>query len=81
MVPRDGSGLRHLTHYRIVVAEVCLPSTEIKSSYQLMHIVLNCMIGMLSLSIFSCSPSKSLIPDVNQATGMLLSSAAFSTAM
>ena len=81
VVPRDGSGLRHLTHYRIVVAEVCLPSTEIKSSHQLMQIVLNCMIGMFSLSILSCFPSKSLIPDVNQATGMLLSSAAFSTAM
>ncbi|KAM5535295.1 hypothetical protein V8D89_010980 [Ganoderma adspersum] len=45
IVPRDGSGLRHLTHYRIIITEVCLPSMEIKSSHQLMQIVLNCMIG------------------------------------
>ncbi|PIL30039.1 hypothetical protein GSI_07951 [Ganoderma sinense ZZ0214-1] len=45
VVLKDGLGLRHLTHYRIVVAEVCLPSTEIKSGHQLTQVVLNCMTG------------------------------------
>ena len=45
VVLRDGLGLRHLTHYRIVVAEVCLPSTEIRSSKQLTQVIWYCMTG------------------------------------
>ncbi|PIL32417.1 hypothetical protein GSI_05119 [Ganoderma sinense ZZ0214-1] len=45
VAPKDGFGLRHLTHYRIVVAEVCLPSTEIKSGEQLSQVVWHCMTG------------------------------------
>ncbi|PIL32428.1 hypothetical protein GSI_05130 [Ganoderma sinense ZZ0214-1] len=45
VVPKDGFGLRHLTHYRIIVAEVCLPSTDITSGEQLVQIVWNCMSG------------------------------------
>ena len=45
MAPKDGFGLRHLTHYRIIVAEVCLSSTDITSGEQLMQIIWNCMSG------------------------------------
>ncbi|KAM5531950.1 hypothetical protein V8D89_014384 [Ganoderma adspersum] len=43
MAPKDGFGLRHLTHYRIIVAEVCLTSTNITSGEQVMQIIWNCM--------------------------------------
>ncbi|PIL27941.1 hypothetical protein GSI_09976 [Ganoderma sinense ZZ0214-1] len=45
VVPKDGLGLRHLTHYRMVVAEVCLSSTDIMSTEQLVQIIWNCMSG------------------------------------
>ncbi|KAI0739907.1 hypothetical protein C8Q80DRAFT_1357571 [Daedaleopsis nitida] len=37
----EGSGLRHLTHYRLVVAEVCLPSTAFTSGRQWVRVVLH----------------------------------------
>ncbi|KAM5544460.1 hypothetical protein V8D89_002120 [Ganoderma adspersum] len=37
------SGLRHLTHYRIVVAEVCLPSSAFTSGKQLVRLLWNCI--------------------------------------
>ncbi|KAI0739908.1 hypothetical protein C8Q80DRAFT_1357572 [Daedaleopsis nitida] len=40
---QDGSGLRHLSHYRIIVAEVCLPSTAFTSARQWVRIVLHCI--------------------------------------
>ncbi|PIL29454.1 hypothetical protein GSI_08396 [Ganoderma sinense ZZ0214-1] len=39
----DGTGLRHLTHYRIVVAQVCLPSTAFTSGIQLVRLLWNCI--------------------------------------
>ena len=45
VLPKDGLGLRHLTHYRIVVAEVCLSSTDITSSEQLLQVIWHCMTG------------------------------------
>ncbi|KAI1784468.1 hypothetical protein LXA43DRAFT_1042241, partial [Ganoderma leucocontextum] len=45
VAPKDGLGLRHMTHYRIVVAEVCLTSTEIRSSEQLIQVIWHCMTG------------------------------------
>ncbi len=48
IAPKDGLGLRHLTHYRMVVAEVCLPSTEIKSGEQLLQIIWHCITGASS---------------------------------
>ncbi|KAI1784585.1 hypothetical protein LXA43DRAFT_929927 [Ganoderma leucocontextum] len=41
----DELGLRHLTHYRIVVAEVCLPSTAFTSGRQLARVFWNCING------------------------------------
>ncbi|KAI1784665.1 hypothetical protein LXA43DRAFT_954783 [Ganoderma leucocontextum] len=41
----DGIGLRHLKHYRIVVAQVCLPSSAITSGKQLARVVWNCIDG------------------------------------
>ncbi|KAI0765468.1 hypothetical protein C8Q74DRAFT_1169001, partial [Fomes fomentarius] len=35
----QGSELRHLHHYRLVVAEVCLPSTEFENARQLTNIM------------------------------------------
>ncbi|KAI0739918.1 hypothetical protein C8Q80DRAFT_1241018 [Daedaleopsis nitida] len=37
----EGSGLRYLTHYRIIVAEVCLPSTDFTSAKQWVRTVLH----------------------------------------
>ena len=45
VVLRGGLGLRHLTHYRTVVAEVCLPSSEIRSSKQVAQVIWYCMTG------------------------------------
>ncbi|PIL29468.1 hypothetical protein GSI_08410 [Ganoderma sinense ZZ0214-1] len=39
----EGTGLRHLTHYRIVVAEVCLPSSAFTSGKQLVKLLWNCI--------------------------------------
>lgn len=44
---RDGSGLRHLSHYRIIFSEVCLPSTAFTSARQWVRIVLHCIQGTL----------------------------------
>lgn len=41
----QGSGLRHLRHYRIVVAEVCLPSTAFDTGGQWVNIILCCLKG------------------------------------
>ena len=41
----DGTGLRHLIHYRIVVAEVCLPSTSFTYGGQLVRIIRKSMTG------------------------------------
>ncbi|KAM5544459.1 hypothetical protein V8D89_002119 [Ganoderma adspersum] len=40
---QDGTGLRHLTHYRIVVAQVCLPSLVFTSGKQLIRVLWNCI--------------------------------------
>ncbi len=37
--------IRHLSHYRLVVSEVCLPLTEFKTSRQLVQAVLDCVEG------------------------------------
>ncbi|KAI0765475.1 hypothetical protein C8Q74DRAFT_1056448 [Fomes fomentarius] len=37
----QGSELRHLHHYRLVVEEVCLPSTEFENTWQLTKIIYN----------------------------------------
>ena len=42
---QDGMGLRHLTHYRIVVAQVCLPSLVFTSGKQLIRVLWNCIDG------------------------------------
>ena len=47
VAPQDGLGLRHLTHYRIAVAEVCLSSTDITSGEQLLQVIWHCMTGEL----------------------------------
>ncbi|KAI0808302.1 hypothetical protein C8Q74DRAFT_1363698 [Fomes fomentarius] len=39
----QGSGLRHLRHYRIVVAEVCLPSTAFDTGGQWVNVILCCL--------------------------------------
>ncbi|KAI1784568.1 hypothetical protein LXA43DRAFT_1122363 [Ganoderma leucocontextum] len=39
----DGSGLRHLKHYRMVVAQVCLPSSAFTSGKQLVRVLWNCI--------------------------------------
>ncbi|KAI1784581.1 hypothetical protein LXA43DRAFT_901342 [Ganoderma leucocontextum] len=41
----DGLGLRHLTHYRMVVAEVCLPSSVFTNGRQLARVLWNCING------------------------------------
>ncbi|RDX50652.1 hypothetical protein OH76DRAFT_433329 [Lentinus brumalis] len=40
---RPGSGIRHLVHYRIVVAEVCLPSTAFASGRTWATVVFECL--------------------------------------
>ncbi|TFK84675.1 hypothetical protein K466DRAFT_665016 [Polyporus arcularius HHB13444] len=40
---RPGSGLRHMVHYRIVVAELCLPSTAFTSGRTWALVVLSCL--------------------------------------
>ena len=55
----DGLGLRHLTHYRLVVAEVCLPSTAFRSGRQLARIFWNCINGE------SHMPHSSLMHEVH----------------
>ncbi|KAI0696575.1 hypothetical protein C8T65DRAFT_832771 [Cerioporus squamosus] len=35
--------IRHLSHYRLVVSEVCLPLTEFKTPRQLIQVVLDCV--------------------------------------
>ncbi|TFK83357.1 hypothetical protein K466DRAFT_529000, partial [Polyporus arcularius HHB13444] len=40
---RPGSGIRHLVHYRIVVAEVCLPSTAFLSGRTWATVVFECL--------------------------------------
>ena len=44
-----GSGLRHFVHYRAIVAEVCLPSTEFPSGRVWAKIVWHCLQGVLCL--------------------------------
>ncbi len=41
----QGSELRHLHHYRLVVEEVCLPSTEFENAWQLTKIIYDAMQG------------------------------------
>ncbi|KAI0765464.1 hypothetical protein C8Q74DRAFT_1336563 [Fomes fomentarius] len=40
---RQGSELRHLHHYRLVVEEVCLPSTKFESAWELTSIIYTCI--------------------------------------
>ena len=56
------SRVRHLSHYRLVVNEVCLPLSALKSTRQLVQVVLDCTEGtwLRSLSLptvtdLSCS--------------------------
>ncbi|KAI0688433.1 hypothetical protein C8T65DRAFT_746599 [Cerioporus squamosus] len=35
--------IRHLSHYRLVISEVCLPLTDFKTSRQLLQVVLDCV--------------------------------------
>ncbi len=41
----QGAELRHLHHYRLVVKEVCLPSTEFQSALELTMIIYHAMQG------------------------------------
>ncbi|EJF59438.1 hypothetical protein DICSQDRAFT_181948 [Dichomitus squalens LYAD-421 SS1] len=41
----DGIGLRHMEHYRIVVAEVCLEVTSFLYGQQLARVIMHCIIG------------------------------------
>lgn len=47
--------LREMTHYRMVVEEVCLPMSKFKTGKQLVSIIRDCVIGM----VHSSSPSDS----------------------
>ncbi|RPD57691.1 hypothetical protein L227DRAFT_655264 [Lentinus tigrinus ALCF2SS1-6] len=38
-----GSGIRHMVHYRIIVAEVCLPCTAFSSSRTWAAVILDCL--------------------------------------
>ncbi|RDX41011.1 hypothetical protein OH76DRAFT_257455 [Lentinus brumalis] len=40
---REQHRTRHLSHYRLVVSEVCLPLTDLKTPRQLVQVVLNCV--------------------------------------
>lgn len=42
---KQGHGLRHMIHHRVVVKEVCLPSTMFANSRELLRITHNCMTG------------------------------------
>ena len=42
-----GFGLRHFVHYRAIVAEICLPSTEFPSGRVWVKIVWHCLQGVL----------------------------------
>ncbi|TBU58931.1 hypothetical protein BD310DRAFT_926116 [Dichomitus squalens] len=41
----DGIGLRHMEHYRIVVAEVCLEATSFLYGQQLARVIMHCIIA------------------------------------
>ena len=41
----QGSSLRHLQHHRLVIAEVCLPSTAFAHGKQWVSIVFDCILG------------------------------------
>ena len=43
------SRIRHLSHYRLVVREVCIPLSELKTSRQLIQVVLDCVEGQLRI--------------------------------
>ena len=45
MEVNDGTGLRHFTYSRIVVAQVCLPSWAFTNGMQLVRVVWNCIDG------------------------------------
>ena len=42
---KQGSSLRHMTHYRIVVAEICLDSTQFTCAKEWMKVILDCVDG------------------------------------
>ncbi|TFK89926.1 hypothetical protein K466DRAFT_413420 [Polyporus arcularius HHB13444] len=41
--PEQGTGLRHLVHYRVVFKEICLPLTRFTSSQQLVSLLIDCV--------------------------------------
>ena len=43
---KQGLGLRHMVHTRLVVREICLPFTAFTSSQQLVRIIYGCINGM-----------------------------------
>ena len=54
---RRTNRLRHLTHSRVVVAEVCMPSTAYTSSRQLVKIIYECIFGENTNTIRLCLTS------------------------
>ncbi len=47
--PKQGIGLRHLVHYRVVFKEICLPLMRFTSSQQLLSLLTDCVEGQQSL--------------------------------